>query len=72
METTVIRDNISRAAELIKAGALVAVPTETVYGLASSWSSCEVFLYSFSNSGILTRSLPDGKVYLRVFSAQLV
>ena len=36
METTVIRDNISRAAELIKAGALVAVPTETVYGLAGN------------------------------------
>ena len=36
METTVIRDSISRAAELIKAGALVAVPTETVYGLAGN------------------------------------
>ena len=36
METIVIQDNISRAAELIKDGALVAVPTETVYGLAGN------------------------------------
>ena len=29
-------DNISRAAELIKAGGLVAFPTETVYGLGAN------------------------------------
>lgn len=36
MKTEVIRENISEAAELIRRGALVAVPTETVYGLAGS------------------------------------
>lgn len=29
-------DNISKAAELIKSGKLVAFPTETVYGLGAS------------------------------------
>ena len=28
-------DGIARAAELLRAGSLVAVPTETVYGLAA-------------------------------------
>ena len=36
MKTEIITDNIERAAELIKAGELVAVPTETVYGLAGN------------------------------------
>ena len=35
MKTEVIRENISEAAELIRRGALVAVPTETVYGLGA-------------------------------------
>lgn len=34
--TQVIRENISTAAEIIKNGGLVAVPTETVYGLAGN------------------------------------
>ena len=34
MKTELITENISRAAEIIRAGGLVAVPTETVYGLA--------------------------------------
>lgn len=34
METLLIKDGLDRAAKLIKAGQLVAVPTETVYGLA--------------------------------------
>ena len=36
METQWITSDISRAAELIRAGELVAVPTETVYGLAGN------------------------------------
>ena len=36
MKTKVITENITEAAELIRQGALVAVPTETVYGLAGS------------------------------------
>lgn len=36
MKTRVITENITEAAELIRQGALVAVPTETVYGLAGS------------------------------------
>ena len=36
MTTEIITENISRAAELIKAGGLVAVPTETVYGLGAN------------------------------------
>ncbi len=34
MKTEVITGNVENAAALIRAGALVAVPTETVYGLA--------------------------------------
>lgn len=36
MKTEIITKDISRAAELISQGALVAVPTETVYGLAGN------------------------------------
>lgn len=36
MKTKVITENITEAAKLIRQGALVAVPTETVYGLAGS------------------------------------
>lgn len=36
MDTLIIRDNIEKAAELIRKGELVAVPTETVYGLAGN------------------------------------
>lgn len=36
MKTMLIRDQIEVAAEIIKSGGLVAVPTETVYGLAGN------------------------------------
>lgn len=36
MKTEVIRENPERAAEIIRRGGLVAVPTETVYGLAGN------------------------------------
>lgn len=36
MKTAIIKENIEQAAELIQAGELVAVPTETVYGLAGN------------------------------------
>ena len=36
MKTAIIKDNIEQAAKLIKHGELVAVPTETVYGLAGN------------------------------------
>lgn len=36
MKTEIIKEDIARAAELIRAGELVAVPTETVYGLAGN------------------------------------
>ena len=35
MKTEIITSDISRASEIIRAGGLVAVPTETVYGLAA-------------------------------------
>lgn len=41
MKTEIIKDDISRAAELIRKGELVAVPTETVYGLAGNGLSTE-------------------------------
>lgn len=41
MKTEIIKENIARAAELIRAGELVAVPTETVYGLAGNGLSPE-------------------------------
>jgi L-threonylcarbamoyladenylate synthase len=36
METQIFKDNLAGAAELLSAGGLVAVPTETVYGLAAN------------------------------------
>ena len=36
MQTRIICEDISAAAEIIKDGGLVAVPTETVYGLAAN------------------------------------
>ena len=36
MKTEIITENIARAAEIIRSGGLVAVPTETVYGLAGN------------------------------------
>lgn len=36
METRIIKDDIPAAAEIIKGGGIVAVPTETVYGLAGN------------------------------------
>ena len=36
METIVLNDRISQAADILKSGGLVAVPTETVYGLAAN------------------------------------
>lgn len=36
MKTEILTENIKRAAELIRSGGLVAVPTETVYGLAGN------------------------------------
>lgn len=36
MKTVIIRENIEEAAKLIQSGELVAVPTETVYGLAGN------------------------------------
>jgi len=36
METQNLSDNTAQAAEILKAGGLVAVPTETVYGLAAN------------------------------------
>lgn len=41
MKTKVFKDNITEAAELIREGELVAVPTETVYGLAGNGLSEE-------------------------------
>ena len=36
MDTLVLKDDMSAAADIIRHGGLVAVPTETVYGLAGS------------------------------------
>lgn len=36
MKTEILTDDIARAAEIIRGGGLVAVPTETVYGLAGN------------------------------------
>ena len=41
MKTTIIKDNIDLASTLIKSGELVAVPTETVYGLAGNGLDAE-------------------------------
>jgi len=36
MKTEIITKNTARAAEILRDGGLVAVPTETVYGLAGN------------------------------------
>ena len=36
METRIIKDELEDAAALLRSGCLVAVPTETVYGLAGN------------------------------------
>ena len=36
METIIIRDDLNTAAQIIRRGGLVGVPTETVYGLAGN------------------------------------
>ena len=36
METILLHEDMAMAADLIKNGSLVAVPTETVYGLAGN------------------------------------
>ena len=36
MNTQIIKDELDAAAELLRRGELVAVPTETVYGLAGN------------------------------------
>ena len=41
MKTIVTKDDISLAAEIIKKGGLVAVPTETVYGLSANGFNAE-------------------------------
>ena len=41
MKTEIITENIDRAAEIIRSGGLVAVPTETVYGLAGNGLDAE-------------------------------
>lgn len=41
MKTRIFDDDLSQAAELLKNGALVAVPTETVYGLAGNGLNAE-------------------------------
>ncbi len=44
-------ENIARAAELLRAGQLVALPTETVYGLGADASSAEASRQIFSAKG---------------------
>ena len=38
MKTEIITDQVERAAEVLRGGGLLAVPTETVYGLAANGS----------------------------------
>ena len=41
MKTLVMKDKLAKAAEILAAGGLVAVPTETVYGLAANGLNAE-------------------------------
>ncbi len=42
METLILREEIGQAAALLRSGGLVAVPTETVYGLAGKGTDAEI------------------------------
>ena len=47
--------DVARAAELLRAGRLVAIPTETVYGLAAGWEGIRTATVSspaLTSSGI--------------------
>lgn len=65
MKTTIIKDNIEQAARLIKHGELVAVPTETVYGLAGNGLDSEAVGKIYEVKGRppvkpLALMIPDG------------
>lgn len=49
--TTAIGDNIAEAAALLQQGGLVAIPTETVYGLAANALNPEAVLSIFTTKG---------------------
>lgn len=49
--TTAIGDNIAEAATLLQQGGLVAIPTETVYGLAANALNPEAVLNIFTTKG---------------------
>ena len=51
MQTKIINDNISEAADIIKNGGLAAVPTETVYGLAANGLNAEAVRKIFAVKG---------------------
>lgn len=51
MQTQLITDNIADAADIIKRGGLVAVPTETVYGLAANGLAPEAVKEIFAVKG---------------------
>lgn len=51
MKTEIIRNEIERAAECLRNGGLVAVPTETVYGLAGNGLSPEIIEHIYEIKG---------------------
>lgn len=51
METKIFTDDISEAAGILRAGGLVAVPTETVYGLAANGFDAEAVSEIFAVKG---------------------
>ena len=68
METKVIQDNLSYASDVIERGGLVAVPTETVYGLAGSGLNEEAVLKIYEVKGRpavkpLSLMVPDASAF---------
>ena len=59
MNTKVIRENIDEAAALIAKGALVAVPTETVYGLAGNGLDAEAVERIYEVKGCANAGCPS-------------
>ena len=57
MKTKLITSDIETAAEILRAGGLVAVPTETVYGLAGNGLDSEVI---GQRQTLRQADLPDG------------
>ena len=80
MKTEVFRDSVGSAAEIIRGGGLVAVPTETVYGLAANGLDASAVEKIYEVKGrpsvkplsLMVRSSEDIEIYCKDVPPQAV